>query len=68
MLTIRDMSPKVLPVGTPESYLFTLEPRHHSLTNPEAPRLVVVLVINRKLPTPISWSRRKTLMDTSGDD
>jgi hypothetical protein len=60
ILTILDMSPKVLPIGTPENYLYTLEPRHHGLTNPEAPSLVVVLVINGNLPTPSSWSRHKT--------
>jgi hypothetical protein len=48
ILTILDMSPKVLPIGTPENYLFLLEPRHHGLTNPEAPSLVVVLVDNGK--------------------
>jgi hypothetical protein len=31
ILTILDMSPKELPIGTPENYLFTLEPRLHGL-------------------------------------
>jgi hypothetical protein len=57
-------------VGTTEDYLFTLEPRHHCLTNPEAPSLVVVLVINGNLPITSSWSRLKTPIvgaDASGD-
>ena len=41
-------------VGTTEDYLFTLEPRHHCLTNPEAPSLVVVHVINGNPPIPSS--------------
>ncbi len=59
ILTILDMSPKVLPIGTPENYLFTLEPRLHGLANPEAPSLVTVLIVNGNLPTPSSWSRRR---------
>lgn len=66
ILTILDMSPKVLPIGTPENYLFTLEPKQHGLTNPEAPSLVVVLVVNGNLPTPSSWSRRKTPVAGTG--
>jgi hypothetical protein len=60
ILTILDMSPKVLPIGTPENYLFTLGPQHHGLQNPEAPSLVVTLIVNGNLPTPSSWSRRRT--------
>ncbi|MEU1955677.1 hypothetical protein [Nocardia rhamnosiphila] len=60
ILTILDMSPKQLPIGTPENYLFTLEPRLHGLDNPEAPSLVAVLVVNGNIPTPSSWSRRRT--------
>jgi hypothetical protein len=67
ILTILDMSPKVLPIGTPENYLFVLEPRHHGLTNPEAPSLVVVLVVNGNLPAPSSWSRRKTPTADTGE-
>jgi hypothetical protein len=59
ILAILDMSPKTLPIGTPENYLFTLEPKLHGLDNPEAPSLVAVLVINGNLPTPSSWSRRR---------
>lgn len=59
ILTILDMSPKQVTVGTPENYLFTLEPRLHGLDNPEAPSLVAVLVVNGNLPPPSSWSRRK---------
>lgn len=59
ILTILDMSPKQMTVGTPENYLFTLEPRLHGLDNPEAPSLVAVLVVNGNLPPPSSWSRRK---------
>jgi hypothetical protein len=58
-LSILDVSPKALLVGTPENYLFTLEPRLHGLDNPEAPSLVVALIVNGNLPTPNSWSRRK---------
>lgn len=60
ILAILDMSPKQVPIGTPENYLFTLEPRLHGLDNPEAPSLVSVLVVNGNLPTPSSWSRKKT--------
>ena len=60
ILAILDMSSKQLPIGTPENYLFTLEPRLHGLDNPEAPSLVSVLVVNGNLPTPSSWSRKKT--------
>jgi hypothetical protein len=60
ILTILDMSPKTLPIGTPENYLFTLEPRLHGLDNPQAPSLVAVLIVNGNMPTPSSWSRRKT--------
>jgi len=59
ILAILDMSPKALPVGTPENYLFTLEPRLHGLDNPEAPSLVAVLVVNGNMPTPSRWSGRK---------
>lgn len=60
ILTILDMTPKILPIGTPENYLFTLEPRLHGLDNPEAPSLVAVLIVNGNMPTPSSWSRRRT--------
>ncbi len=60
ILCILDMSLKTSPVGTPENYMFTLEPAHHGLENPEAPSLVAVIVVNGNLPTPSSWSRRKT--------
>lgn len=60
ILAILDMSPKTLPIGTPENYMFTLEPRLHGLTNPEAPSLTVVLIINGNMPIPSSWSRKKT--------
>lgn len=60
ILTILDMSAKNLPPGTPENYLFTLEPKLHGLDNPEAPSLVVVLIINGNMPTPSSRSKRKT--------
>jgi hypothetical protein len=59
ILAILDMSPKMMPVGTPENYLFTMEPRLHGLENPEAPSLVAALVVNGNMPTPSSWSRRK---------
>ena len=59
ILTILDMSPKQTPIGTPENYLFELEPKLHGLDNPEAPSLVAVLVVNGNMPTPSSWSRRK---------
>lgn len=59
ILCVLDMSPKTAPVGTPENYLFTLQPALHGLDNPEAPSLVVAIVVNGNLPTPSSWSRRK---------
>jgi len=54
------MSPKTLPIGTPENYLFTVEPRLHGLENPEAPSLVATLIVNGSMPTPSSWARRRT--------
>jgi hypothetical protein len=60
ILSILDMSRKTSPVGVPENYVFTLEPALHGLTNPEAPSLVAVIVINGNNPAPSSWSRRKT--------
>ena len=60
ILSVLDMSRKSSPVGVPENYMFTLQPALHGLTNPEAPSLVAVIVINANNPTPSSWSRRKT--------
>jgi hypothetical protein len=60
ILAILDMSDKKLPIGTPENYLFTLEPRIHGLDNPEAPSLVAVMVVNGNLPPPSNYSRRRT--------
>ncbi len=60
ILCILDMSPKESPIGTPENYVFTLDPALHGLDNPEAPSLVATIVVNGNLPTPSSWSRRKT--------
>ncbi len=57
ILGILDMSPKAMPLGTPENYLWQIEPALHGLTNPEAPSLVTVVVINGNLPAPSSWSR-----------
>jgi hypothetical protein len=59
ILCVLDMTRKTSPVGTPENYLFTLEPALHGLENPEAPSLVAVLIVNGNLPSPSSWSRRK---------
>ena len=67
ILTILDMSPKTLPVETPENYLLTLQPRLHGLDNPEAPSLVVVLVVNGNMPTPSSRARKKTPTVTPDD-
>jgi hypothetical protein len=60
ILVILDMSPKVLPIGTPENYLFVLNPQQHGMTDPHSPSVVVTLVVNGNLPVPSSWSRRKT--------
>lgn len=60
ILCILDMSRKTSPVGVPENYLFTLQPALHGLTNPEAPSLVAAIVVNGNLPTPSTWSRRRT--------
>ena len=57
ILGILDMSSKAMPVGTPQNYLWQIEPALHGLTNPEAPSLVTVVVINGNLPPPSSWSR-----------
>jgi len=55
-----DMSKKASPVGVPENYLFTLTPALHGLSNPEAPSLVAAIVVNGNVPSPSSWSRRRT--------
>jgi len=59
ILVILDMSPKTLPIGTPENYLFVLNPQQHGMTEPHSPSVVVTLVINGNLPVPSSWSRRR---------
>ena len=59
ILCILDMSPKILPIGTPENYVFTLRPELHGLTNPEAPSLTAVIIVNGNLPAPSSYSRRR---------
>lgn len=66
ILTILDMSPKELPIGTPENYLFTMGPELHGLKNPEAPSLVTTLIVNGNMPTPSSWSRKKTPVVDAG--
>lgn len=60
ILVVLDMSKKLLPIGTPENYLFVLGPKQHGMTDPQSPSVVVTLVINGNLPVPSSWSRRKT--------
>lgn len=60
ILVVLDMSRKVLPIGTPENYLFVLGPQQHGMTDPHSPSVVVTLVINGNLPVPSSWSRRRT--------
>jgi hypothetical protein len=60
ILVVLDMSRKVLPIGTPENYLFVLGPKQHGMTDPHSPSVVITLVINGNLPVPSSWSRRKT--------
>ncbi|HBL26960.1 MAG TPA: hypothetical protein DD490_09015 [Acidobacteria bacterium] len=60
ILCILDMSPKDRPVGTPENYLWRIQPALHGLTNPEAPSLVTVVVVNGNLPVPSAWPRRAT--------
>jgi hypothetical protein len=67
ILTILDMSPKVLPIATPENYLFEMGPQHHGLENPEAPSLVATLIVNGNMPTPSSWSRRRTPIAEDAD-
>jgi hypothetical protein len=59
ILVILDMSPKELPPGTPENYIFELHPAQHGMTNPEAPSMVSTIVVNGNMPAPSSWSRRK---------
>lgn len=60
ILVVLDMSRKMLPIGTPENYLFVLGPKQHGMTHPHSPSVVVTLVINGNLPVPSSWSRRKS--------
>lgn len=62
ILCVLDLSPKMSPIGTPENYMFTLQPALHGLDDPEAPSLVAVIVINGGLPVPSSWSRRKSAL------
>lgn len=62
ILSVLDMSRKTSPAGVPENYVFALQPALHGLTNPEAPSLVAVIVINGNNPPPSSWSRRKTAL------
>jgi hypothetical protein len=59
ILCVLDLSRKHSPVGAPENYVFTLQPALHGLTNPEAPSLVAVIIINGNNPRPSSFSRRK---------
>lgn len=69
ILAIVDTSPKHMPIGTPENYLFELAPKLHGMDNPEAPSIVAVLVVNGNMPTPSSWSRKKTpVQDVVSDD
>lgn len=68
ILVVLDMSQKVLPIGTPENYLFLLGPKQHGMTDPHSPSVVVTLVINGNLPVPSSWSRRKTPTTDTPDD
>lgn len=66
ILCVLDMSPKTSPVGTAENYLWQVQPALHGLTNPEAPSLVTVLVVNGNLPPPSSWSRRRITTQPAG--
>jgi len=69
IVVVLDMSPKrTSPVGTPENYLWDLQPRLHGLTNSEAPSLTTVVVVNGALPPPSRWSRRKVLVVPGGPD
>ena len=61
ILAILDMSPRALPVGTTENYMFTLEPRLRGLTNPEAPSLTAVLIVNGNMPIPARGLARRRL-------
>jgi hypothetical protein len=67
ILVILDMSKKVLPIGTPENYLFVLSPQQHGMTGAHAPSVVVTLVVNGNLPVPSSWARKKTPTRSDGD-
>ncbi len=67
LLVVLDMSRKTSPVGTPENYIWDLQPRLHGLTNPEAPSLTTVVVVNGGLPTPSTWSRKKIEIETAED-
>lgn len=60
ILCILDMSQKERPVGTPENYLWRIQPALHGLTNPEAPSFVTVVVVNGNLPVPSAWPRKRT--------
>jgi len=59
ILCVLDMSRKVSPIGTAENYIFQLSPDLHGLTNPEAPSIVTVVIIQGANPPPSSWSRRR---------
>jgi hypothetical protein len=66
ILAILDMSRKQLPIGTPENYVFPLDPKLHGLDYPQAPSTVMVLIVNGNLPTPSSWSRKKIPVQQPG--
>jgi hypothetical protein len=59
ILAILDLSQKTAPVGTPENYVFFLNPKLHGLQAAPAGSAVAVVIINGAAPTPSSFSRRK---------
>jgi hypothetical protein len=67
ILAILDLSPKTAPVGTPENYMFFLNPKLHGLDAPPAGSAVAVIVINGAAPTPSSFSRRKAAIMPTPD-
>lgn len=61
ILSILDMSPKQLPIGVPQNYIHLLGPQQHGMTEPTAPSVVALMVVNGNLPVPSTWPRRGRL-------
>lgn len=59
ILVILDLSPKTLPAGTPDDYVFLLEPQQHAIDESVVTSTVAVVIVNGNFPVPSWFSRRK---------